>query len=110
MSTNKTQAVAELRRRPRREEKLKAERVQEELKAMPGWKLAPRGKELTRFRQFGQPAGAARFASFVADMAVADRQRVQLRIDGNRVALTLQCRRGYGVLTTSVLEFARQLG
>jgi pterin-4a-carbinolamine dehydratase len=99
-----------MRRPPRPPEKLKAERVQEELKTMPGWALRTDGKALTSARQFANPAGAAKFAGFVADLAAAEQQPVHLGISGTRVFLSLTSRPGVGGLNKPVLDFARQLG
>jgi pterin-4a-carbinolamine dehydratase len=96
---------------PRRQrQKLKAERVQEELKAMPGWTLRADGKAIGCIRQFTHPAGVAEFANLVAVLAVAERQPVVVAISGNRVSVTLPPRRSAHGFTTGDLEFARQLG
>jgi pterin-4a-carbinolamine dehydratase len=99
-----------LRMPRRRNEKLKAERVQEELKRMPGWSLGPNGKMIVSAREFSQPAAAAKFAGFVAEVAASERQPVQLGLWGNWVFLTLSPRQGTGGLNMPVLDFARQLG
>lgn len=96
--------------RRRRRQKLKAERVQEELKAMPGWILRADGKAIDCIREFTHPAGVAEFASFVAVLAVAERQPVFVGIYGNRLSVTLPPRLGSGSFTTRDLEFARQIG
>jgi pterin-4a-carbinolamine dehydratase len=90
--------------------KLKPERVQEELKTMPGWSLAADGRALEHGRQFLQPAGAAKFAVYVADLAAVEGQPVHLGILGNRVLLTLPRRPNTDGLTMDVIDFARQLG
>ncbi|HYO13504.1 MAG TPA: hypothetical protein VE685_09950 [Thermoanaerobaculia bacterium] len=94
----------------RRRQKLKAERVQEELKTMPGWTLREDGKAIDCIRQFTHPAGVAEFASFVAVLAVAERQPVVFGIYGSGVSVTLPPRLGSSNFTTRDLEFARQLG
>lgn len=94
----------------RQRQKLKAERVQQELKAMPGWTLRPDGQAIDCIRQFTHPAGVAEFANFVAVLAVAERQPVFVGIYGSRVSVTLPPRLGSGSFTTRDLEFARQLG
>ena len=102
--------VRKLRRTPRPGGALKSERVQEELKKMPGWKLSPDGKAISHLRELAQAGGAAKWASFVAELAAADRQPVHLGISGTRVLLTLPHRNGARGLTAAVFDFARQLG
>jgi pterin-4a-carbinolamine dehydratase len=102
--------VRTLSQPPRPGGKLKPERVQEELKKMPGWKLMPDGKAISRLREFGHPAGASKWASFVAELARWDHQPVHLGISGTRVLLTLPYRNGTSGLTAAVFDFARQLG
>lgn len=94
----------------RRGQKLKAERVQEELKAMPGWTLREDGKAIHCIRQFTHPAGVAEFANLVTVLAVAERHPVLVAIYGSRVSVTLPPRRGAYGFTNRDLEFARQLG
>jgi len=107
-----TRQAARLRRPTRRggSLKLKPERVQEELKSMPGWSLAGDGRALEYGRQFVQPSGAAKFAAYVADLAAVEGQPVHLGILGNRVLLTLPRRPNADGLTMNVIDFARQLG
>lgn len=104
------EGVRKLRRPPRPSGSLKPERIQEELKSMPTWKLMPDGKAIGHTRGFTQAGCAAKFAAFVAELAAADRQPVHLGISGNRVLLTLTHRHGTNGLTAAVLDFARQLG
>ncbi|MEA2599747.1 MAG: hypothetical protein QOF89_739 [Acidobacteriota bacterium] len=104
------EGVRKLRRPPRPKGSLKPERVQEELKTMPAWRLAPDGKAIGHTRELLQAAGAAKFAGFVADLAAVDHQPVHLGISGNRVLLTLPHRNGTSGLTAPVFDFARQLG
>ncbi len=102
--------VRTLRKTRRPSGALKPERVQEELRKMPGWKLSPDGKAIGHLREFTQAGGAAKWASFVAELATADRQPVHLGIAGTRVLLTLPHRNGASGLTAAVFDFARQLG
>lgn len=104
------EGVRKLRRPPRPVGSLKPEWVQEELRTMPAWRLMPDGKAIGHNREFSQAAGAAKFATFVAEMATVDRQPVHLGISGNRVLLTLPHRNGASGLTAAVFDFARQLG
>jgi pterin-4a-carbinolamine dehydratase len=105
-----SEQVRKLRRSFRPGGALKPERVQEELRKMPGWKLSPDGKSIGHLRDFVQGAGAAKWAAFVAELATADSQPVHLGISGTRVLLTLPHRHGASGLTAAVLDFARQLG
>ncbi len=102
--------VLKLRRPPRPRGSLKPERIEEELKSMPAWRLMPDGKAIGHSRGFTQAGGAAKFAAFVAELAAADRQPVHLGVSGNRVLLTLTCRKRANGLTAAVFDFARQLG
>jgi len=102
--------VSKLRRPPRPRGTLKPERVEEELRSMPAWRLMPDGKSIGHTRGFTQVEGAAKFAAFVAELAAADRQPVHLGISGNRVLLTLTRRSRANGLTAAVFDFARQLG
>jgi pterin-4a-carbinolamine dehydratase len=104
------EAVRKLRRPPRPTGALKPERIQEELRTMSAWKLMPDGKTIGHTRGFAQASGAAKFATFVAELAAVDRQPVHLGISGNRVLLTLPHRNGTSGLTAAVFDFARQLG
>lgn len=104
------EGVRRLRRPPRPTGALKPERIQEELRTMPAWKLMPDGKTIGRTCAFAQASGAAKFATFVAELAAVDRQPVHLGISGNRVFLTLPHRNGTSGLTAAVFDFARQLG
>jgi pterin-4a-carbinolamine dehydratase len=104
------EGVRKMRRPPRPTEALKPERIQEELKKLRGWRLAPDGQAILFSREFSQPWAAAKFASFVAELAMADRQPVHLGITGSRVLLTLPRRANTAGLTMPVFAFARQLG
>src|SRR5947208_3057954 len=59
------------------EERLKAERVQERLKRMPGWSLAKSGQAIGRARELPSAFGATDYAIFVLREAARTRQRVQ---------------------------------
>ena len=95
------------------EERLKAERVQEQLKALPGWQLSWREQAINRAREFGTPQDAASFASFVAGLAAGANQMVNVFLAGAHVMVTLLGRpvRGGGRgLSQSVVDFARRIG
>jgi pterin-4a-carbinolamine dehydratase len=89
--------------------KLKPERVQEELKTMPGWRLASGGNALARTRKFSQPGTAARYAADVTDLAAAHGQPVVLGVTAYQVTLTLQ-RPSHKGIDRALINFARQLG
>ncbi|HEV8583019.1 MAG TPA: hypothetical protein VGX68_28460 [Thermoanaerobaculia bacterium] len=103
-------AKATRQRPPGVEQKLKAERVQEELKAMPGWRLLPNGSSLHRSRQFYLPGEAARYAAFAGELAASQHQRIELYLSGTRVTVVVFGPKGIGGITKNVLGFARQLG
>jgi pterin-4a-carbinolamine dehydratase len=90
-------------------ERLKAERVQERLKSMPGWRLAAGGKSLDRVRRFPNPRTAASFTAFLAHFVVGSGQLVGVELSGNHVAITLRPR-NRGGLTEGTLDFAQALG
>jgi pterin-4a-carbinolamine dehydratase len=93
--------------------RLKSERVQEELKSMPGWRLAPGGKAINRAKAFPTPEVARLFNSFVTGYAGAVGLPVMTSIAAGQVLVTLHAPRSRGragLLTEAVLEFARCLG
>jgi pterin-4a-carbinolamine dehydratase len=97
-----------LRRPSRSRRKLKPERVQEELKTMPGWRLMEEGNALVRTRRFTQLGEAAKFAARVAAQATRESHRVSLCATGGQVTLTLQRPNRNGI-DMPLLDFARQL-
>lgn len=106
-------ATSRLRRPPRPPERLKAERVQELLKAMPGWALVPGGRTITRKREFDSPPAAASFAVFVAGLASEAQRAVRLDLSGSSVVVTLPGRTGREPredLSLEILGFAQQIG
>jgi pterin-4a-carbinolamine dehydratase len=116
MSTEKQQVTAgvrakraRLRRPPRPVGKLKPERVQEELKTMPNWRLVAGGNGLARICKFTQPGAAAKWASYIADLAATERHAVTLTVTANRVTLLLQ-RPSRNGIDMPLLDFARQIG
>jgi pterin-4a-carbinolamine dehydratase len=100
---------SQLRRPPRPGGRLKAERVQLELKTMPGWSALAGEKGLARIRKFKQPLAASRFAAWVAELAALKGHVVTLEIDRHRMTLVLERRSRTGI-TQALLDFARQLG
>jgi pterin-4a-carbinolamine dehydratase len=98
-----------LRQPPRPGGKLKSERVQEELRMMPGWEPLSEYRALSRTRQFRQPRAAARFAAFAFELAAMEGQALTLGITGGRVTLTVERRNRDGI-NMPLIDFARQLG
>jgi pterin-4a-carbinolamine dehydratase len=95
------------------EQRLKAERVQEALKALPGWRLAAGGVAIDRVRQFPNPGVAATFAAFAATLAGSRKQPIVVSLSAGQVGLMLPGRpvRGAsGGLTQEVLDLAARLG
>ena len=92
------------------EQRLKSERVQDELRAMPGWNLGQSGTALHRRREFFLPADAAMYAACAAHLAASLQQRVQLQFSGKRVVLTVFGPKDVGGISWSTLDYIRQLG
>jgi len=91
------------------EERLKSERVQEELKTMSGWRLLPGGMALHRAREFFLPHEAAKYASYVGELAANQHHRVQLLLFGTKVVVVVYGPKGVGGITAKLIGFARQL-
>ena len=94
------------------EDRLKAERVQERLRKMPGWALAQGGQAIDRARFLPSPFGAADYASFVLREAARTRQRVQISLNGSRVVISVLAPfqgEGSGVIGRKQLDFAASL-
>jgi hypothetical protein len=92
---------------------LKAERVQEMLRAMPEWRPTLGGKEINRLRELPSLEVATHYATFVASFAKACALPVCLRIYGGQVLVAVHAPRQRGRLvdiTESVVNFAQQLG
>ena len=95
------------------QDRLKAERVQEALTALPGWGLAPGGRAIDRVRTFASPGAAACYASFALKLAGCHQQPVALSLSAGQVVLTLSGppRQGaQGGLTAAVFDLAASLG
>ena len=98
---------------PEAQERLKSERVQEELKAMPAWQLAHEEKAIESVKTFPTPEVASLYAAFAARYGAAAGFPVTVSIAGGQVCVTVfapQVNGCAGDLTESVLAFARQLG
>jgi hypothetical protein len=95
--------------------RLKAERVQDRLRRMPGWGLVPGGRGVDRVKDLGTAESAADFAGFVLRKAARDNQIVRVEIQGARLHMTLLspipsgARSGVWV-TDNQLDFAATLG
>jgi len=95
--------------------RLKAERVQERLRRMPGWRLVPGGRAIDRVKDLGNAESAADFAGFVLRKAARDKQVVRVEIQGTRLLLSVlsptpsRARNGVWV-TDHQLDFAATLG
>jgi pterin-4a-carbinolamine dehydratase len=87
--------------------RLKAERVQEELRTMPGWKLGASGKVIDRVHEFPEVDVAMGYAGFVQRYAKSLNLPVTVSVSGGVVRLALS---GTRYLTKEVLNFARRLG
>ena len=116
MSTEKQQVTVgvqmkkgKVRRPPRPVGKLKPERVQEELKAMPDWRLVAGGNALSRTRKFTQAGTAAKWAAYIADLTATERHAVTLGITASQVTLLLQRPNRNGI-DMPLLDFAHQIG
>jgi pterin-4a-carbinolamine dehydratase len=95
------------------EERLKSERIQEELKTMAGWSLAPEESAIERVRTFPTPEVAALYGVFVSCFASAAGFFVSVGLAGGKVSVGVyasQLDGCWGELTDSVLAFAKQLG
>jgi len=92
---------------------LKAERVQESLLSMPGWRALAEPAGLVRSREFTWPAEAEAYAAFVARLSQLHRQPVKIDLDESRVVITLNgaasepAVRG---ITQPVLDLAAAIG
>ena len=89
---------------------LKPERVQELLKALPGWQLAASGKAIERTRALPNGQVAALFGAYVTTYGKAVGQPVRLGLNDALVRVTLHApfagdSEPVG-LTESVFEFA----
>jgi pterin-4a-carbinolamine dehydratase len=92
--------------------KLKPERVQEELRTMPGWSLLPNGKVIQRTYQFNSDRAAANYANYFSAHAGDAGQPAVLDLAGRRLTVNLfapQYRGRYAPLDMGVIAFARQL-
>jgi len=95
------------------QQRLKSERVQEELKAMAGWNLAQEETAIQCVKTFPTSEIAALYAAWVTRFAGAAGLFVTVELAGGQVAVTVcapQVNGCWGEVTESVLAFARQIG
>src|SRR5690349_12924364 len=71
--------------RGQREAKLKAERVQEKLLAMPGWRLSGEGKGLVRIWMFRDNKTAMSFTDFANNLTEGSGHLAHITLSGRRV-------------------------
>ena len=107
-STQMQQVTRRLRRPPRPGGKLKPERVQLMLRAMPGWRLSAKGNALLLTRSFTTVGEAAKLAAFVAALAAAECHALTLGVTAYRVTLRLQRVNRSGI-DRPLLDFARRI-
>ena len=116
--------AVELRRPPRREveeilvahdpeERLKSERVEEALRAMPDWEMTLAGQAITRAMELPTPEVASMYTAYVTGFAGALGLPVAVSVSDGLVLVTLYAPGNadcMGGLTEHVLDFARQIG
>ena len=93
--------------------RVRRERAQQQVKAMPGWQLASDAKAMHRAKEFPTPEIASLFSTFVTGFAAELALPVAVSHSGGRVMVTLTARPNRGrlvVVTDAVLDFARRLG
>lgn len=92
---------------------LKPERVQEWLRARPGWSLGKTGKTLHRAKVLPTADAAAQYGAFAASLAEALSLPVRVTVVDDKVGLVLFSGRKesrFTPLTQAVLDFADHLG
>jgi hypothetical protein len=95
------------------EARLKSERVELRLKAMPHWRRTLEGKAITRVKELSSPEAATLYSSFVISLAGASNLPVSVNVLNGRVLVTLHARRNRGRfinLTEAVLDLAEKIG
>ncbi len=102
-----------LRRPPRRPplltvDPLKAERVEEKLRAAPAWRIYSAGQMLQKSKQFPGKIEAMLYSSFVSSLASSLNVPVEVRLLGLWVVVTMRGfgRKGQAVLSDPQLDFA----
>lgn len=92
--------------------RLKAERVQLKLQALPGWTPVLAGKAIQRVHAFPQAQVAAWYAGYLSHYAAAMKVPATVSLSGRQVSVTLHgpmTRSNKGELNDDVLDFAIQL-
>jgi pterin-4a-carbinolamine dehydratase len=96
------------------QERLKSERVQDAIKALPGWQVADEGRAIHRARAFPGHASALAFAAFVTSCARDLRVPFAVSIhDSRQVLFSLYGPRSHGrsgIVTDTALALAKVLG
>jgi pterin-4a-carbinolamine dehydratase len=90
-------------------DKLKAERVELMLQALPEWKVETDQEALTRTFEFRSHASATAFAAWVFTLSERRSQFPEVRLQQSRVAVTLSTPKVEGV-TNKDIAFARMIG
>ncbi len=93
--------------------KLKSERVQEMLAAMPAWALLPEGEAIGRVFSFPSARVASTFAGYVSAYAGEEGHNVYLDVSKGEVSLVVagpEVRGRRGGLTEEVVAFAQIFG
>ncbi|HET9210828.1 MAG TPA: 4a-hydroxytetrahydrobiopterin dehydratase [Thermoanaerobaculia bacterium] len=91
---------------------LKPERVQEELRLMPGWRGIVNFRAIDQVRRFPSEEVASAFASYVKVLAEESGQLCSVAQALEHVTVTLTGRHPGGCvgITRAVLDFAKRLG
>ena len=92
--------------------RLKAERVQLKLQALPSWMPVLAGKAIQRVHAFPQAQVAAWYAGYLSHYAAAMKVPATVSLSGRQVSVTLHghmTRTNKGELNDDVLDFAMQL-
>lgn len=88
--------------------RLKAERIQELLRELPGWNVERYATGISRRYTLSSPRAAVAFAHFVTEMAVAHGLTADLDLRPNRVVVTLVSRLARG-LTQAEFDLAKAI-
>lgn len=92
--------------------RLKAERVQLKLQALPSWTPVLEGRAIQRLHAFPHAQVAAWYAGYLSHYAAAQKIPATVSLSGRQVSVTLHgpmTRSNKGELNDDVLDFAIQL-
>jgi pterin-4a-carbinolamine dehydratase len=95
------------------QERIRRERAQLAVKAMPGWELTADAKAMHRAKTFPTPEIASLFSAYVTSFAGALALPVAVNHSGGHMVVTLTAKLVHGrtrVVTEAVLDFASRLG